>query len=278
MKITNSKSLGSGYTTLFREYDPEIARWKSLDPKLKDFPSESPFSAMGNNPIMNTDVLGDNFKYTIENNTITINVNIYLNDSQFKQRKIHFAARKANDMWNNDGDGWQVEHDGETYTVLVNVKFIEGHANNIGNNNMYHTNDKRAAVKASTLRDVYANKATRPWSIGHEIGHLLGLTDKYKDKEERDEETNERYTVSYPLLGWDGNVMAEVDGSVELRNIQRIVTQLSDDIQQHKQTGLTIKGNYNALSNSEAAQEGFRLRNSDKLNADHYVNSLSTPW
>ena len=55
----NSKGLGSGYTTLFREYDPEIARWKSLDPKLKDFPSESPFSAMGNNPIMNTDVLGD---------------------------------------------------------------------------------------------------------------------------------------------------------------------------------------------------------------------------
>lgn len=54
-----SQGLGSGYTTLFREYDPEIARWKSLDPKLKDFPSESPFSAMGNNPIMNTDVLGD---------------------------------------------------------------------------------------------------------------------------------------------------------------------------------------------------------------------------
>ena len=60
MQRDNATSTGSGYTTLFREYDPEIARWKSLDPKLKDFPSESPFSAMGNNPIMNTDVLGDN--------------------------------------------------------------------------------------------------------------------------------------------------------------------------------------------------------------------------
>ena len=28
--------LGSGYTTLFREYDPEIARWRSPDPKLKE--------------------------------------------------------------------------------------------------------------------------------------------------------------------------------------------------------------------------------------------------
>ncbi len=45
-------------TTLFREYAPEICRWKSLDPKLKDFPSESPFSAMGNNPIMKIDPSG----------------------------------------------------------------------------------------------------------------------------------------------------------------------------------------------------------------------------
>lgn len=70
-----------------------------------------------------------------------------------------------------------------------------------------------------------------------------------------------------------------MNGSVELRNIQRIVTQLSDDIQLHRQTGfLTIKGNYNALSNSEFAQEDFRRRNSDKLNVDRYVNSRSTPW
>ncbi len=34
MQRDNSKGLGSGYTTLFREYDPEIARWKSLDPNL----------------------------------------------------------------------------------------------------------------------------------------------------------------------------------------------------------------------------------------------------
>jgi len=37
MQRDNSKGIGSGYTTLFREYDPEICRWKRLDPKLKDF-------------------------------------------------------------------------------------------------------------------------------------------------------------------------------------------------------------------------------------------------
>ena len=48
MQRDNAKGVGSGYTTLFREYDPEIARWKSLDPKLKDFPSESIFLSMDN--------------------------------------------------------------------------------------------------------------------------------------------------------------------------------------------------------------------------------------
>lgn len=88
MQRDNAKGVGSGYTTLFREYDPEIARWKSLDPKLKDFPSESPFSAMGNNPIMNTDVLGDEIKilwegkeYTYRNGRIDGMRMIYNGDS-----------------------------------------------------------------------------------------------------------------------------------------------------------------------------------------------------
>ena len=31
MQRDNAKGVGFGYTTLFREYDPEIARWKRLD-------------------------------------------------------------------------------------------------------------------------------------------------------------------------------------------------------------------------------------------------------
>ena len=46
MPRDNAKGVGSGYTTLFREDDPELARWKSLDPKLKDFPSESFFLSL----------------------------------------------------------------------------------------------------------------------------------------------------------------------------------------------------------------------------------------
>ncbi len=48
---------GNEYSTLFRQYDPRVGRWFSNDPKFN--PSESPYAAMSNNPIMNTDPLGD---------------------------------------------------------------------------------------------------------------------------------------------------------------------------------------------------------------------------
>lgn len=51
------KGEGSSYTTYFRQYDPRVARWLSIDPVT--FHSESPYMAMNNNPILYNDVKGD---------------------------------------------------------------------------------------------------------------------------------------------------------------------------------------------------------------------------
>src|SRR5690554_259826 len=50
---------GNSYTTMFRQYDPRLGRWKSLDPKRSKFPYESPYVAFHNNPIFWTDPEGD---------------------------------------------------------------------------------------------------------------------------------------------------------------------------------------------------------------------------
>jgi len=49
---------GNSYTTQFRQYDPRLGRWKSIDPLAGKFPSMSPFIAFNNNPIYFIDLDG----------------------------------------------------------------------------------------------------------------------------------------------------------------------------------------------------------------------------
>lgn len=49
---------GNSYTTQFRQYDPRLGRWKSLDPLAGKFPGMSPFVAFNDNPLYFTDPLG----------------------------------------------------------------------------------------------------------------------------------------------------------------------------------------------------------------------------
>lgn len=53
------KGSGNSYTTLFRQYDPRIGRWLSLDPMETSFPWQSPYVAFDNNPILLNDPNGD---------------------------------------------------------------------------------------------------------------------------------------------------------------------------------------------------------------------------
>ena len=49
---------GNSYTTMFRQYDPRLGRWKSIDPLAGMFPDQSPYCAFDNNPIYYTDPSG----------------------------------------------------------------------------------------------------------------------------------------------------------------------------------------------------------------------------
>lgn len=49
----------NSYTTEFRQYDPRIGRWLSIDPESNKTPGWTPYRAFFNNPLYFTDVLGN---------------------------------------------------------------------------------------------------------------------------------------------------------------------------------------------------------------------------
>ena len=56
---TELKGEGNSYTTHFRQFDPRIGRWLSIDPKYNKYPSHSPYNLSLNNPIFYQDRKGD---------------------------------------------------------------------------------------------------------------------------------------------------------------------------------------------------------------------------
>lgn len=58
-KDDEAKGSGNSYTTEFRQYDPRIGRWLSIDNKASKYPYESPYVAFHNNPIFYTDSRSD---------------------------------------------------------------------------------------------------------------------------------------------------------------------------------------------------------------------------
>ena len=59
------KGAVNSYTTEFRQYDPRLGRWLSIDPKTSEFPWQSPYCGLDNNPILLTDSDGRSTETTI---------------------------------------------------------------------------------------------------------------------------------------------------------------------------------------------------------------------
>jgi len=52
------KTGGNSYTTEFRQYDPRLGRWLSLDPIMAGYPDMSPYAAFNDNPVFFIDPYG----------------------------------------------------------------------------------------------------------------------------------------------------------------------------------------------------------------------------
>ena len=62
------KGEGNSYTIHFRQLDPRVGRWLSIDPEASSFPWQSPYVSMDNNPVALTDVFGNSTDDWVEKN------------------------------------------------------------------------------------------------------------------------------------------------------------------------------------------------------------------
>lgn len=100
------KGNGNSYTTEFRQLDPRLGRWLSIDPKATAW--ESPYASMGNNPIKYNDPKGD---------TVTVDKSITDNED-YKKIYDTWSTTKTGKKFLKEYDvGGKSEHISVTFTL-----------------------------------------------------------------------------------------------------------------------------------------------------------------
>ncbi len=189
------KGGGNSYTTMFRQYDPRLGRWLTIDPVT--YEGMSPYNAFDNNPITIIDPSGSDGRVfraihgSLFGTQYMRNSIILYNDPNVRNR-VSQAQLEAMDMalpmqLSLDLDG-QTFNDGRTTYVTdawckvyiaENAADAERLAASIDcPTNIFMVTDQEGSYVRSDGRTGVLNYGNHhEWS--HEWLHLFGLTDRY---------------------------------------------------------------------------------------------------
>ena len=192
-KDNEVKGEGSSYTTEFRQLDPRLGRWLTIDPKASSMPWQSPYCSMDNNPVLYNDTKGDSIRKT----------EAFKSDKDYMTSYDKFAKSKAGKKFIKDYDvGGKYEHvsvvfdiektgagvGGRTGAYAVDKKTLEetplNGSNLINSKNFAEGKDANNFVRFRVNMNKYHgslnNKASRDASLVgdganmlHEVQHVI---------------------------------------------------------------------------------------------------------
>ena len=236
VRITSSRTsiTARRYDYGARHYDAALGRWHAVDPNIKNNVEMTPYAYCFNNPLKYKDPDGKDGVISICGNNITVrsNIIIYGKDASSQLARIYKSGIMG--TW---GKETIYKYNGTTYNILwdVNVrvaapqeKFDFNGVNNyievsMEKNTSYVTNYNRGLFRG---RNRIGNSLQEDNPAPHEFGHLLGLSDKYKNK---------RIPISKE---WEGNIMASPNGNVDKRNLDAL---FQDRLKQFEQRSIFWK-------------------------------------
>ncbi len=199
------KGEGNSYTTEFRQLDPRLGRWLTIDPLVKDFPWQSSYCSMNNNPIYHVDQNGQSGEPTIDKKKkiVTIHSKLYFYGSKANSKLSGEIATGIASQWNGahakttiDGVEYDVKFEISYETVTeekakkiaknnksLRNNFIRVENGNEGESSFTVTNSKKGGGNSFWFNtdDELGSSTT----AAHEYGHGLGLDHDQSQKNNR---------------------------------------------------------------------------------------------
>lgn len=237
-KEKDNEPKGEGNSVDFgaRFYDPRLGRFLSLDAMANQYPSQTPYHYSLNSPLMFRDPDGNRAKYTVirkegGGGTIVIAANIIVVGAD-KKRKISQIKEGVSHFYKERSyvDG----KTGEEFTIKFDIKVLdltELHRKVAEEDNIIVIQNRRGRSERSHAdpRYRYINLTVEDQTqhvaqvASHEIGHLIGLEDRYFENDPSfKKQANAKHTARSLADIKSGKIKTDLMGASPQKDIKSI--------------------------------------------------------